>query len=214
MRVVEDEEADRKQKRKNKLTILGILLALILIAVFTYVRNNQYYQNSVIATLRAQQESTGYIIISGPENTRKTNTMVELLKAYGFKTVVEGTDALTPPTVTLSDTVHVDMETLIPILKRMKVQNFHDGYDANSIVVYGITEDKNAQNARETLDKKGIQYEYIDINSDNPSVLGIDARLILSGYDPEIIDDSALALEYKGKMYSGPDALKVINKMQ
>lgn len=213
MRVVEDEDADLRQKRKNKMMVIAIIIAVIFIGIVTYNRNNNYYYNSLAATLRAQQQSSGYIVVTGNGGSKDTRTMVELLKIYGFKaTVEEGPDNV-PPKIDFGN-LSIDLPILITLSKRMKIENFHDGVDENTLIVYGIYMDKDVDKARAVLDDKQVLYTYVDLKSEDPSAFGVYARLIASGFDPQKYEGRNLFLEYRGKVYPADEALIIIKKMQ
>jgi len=215
-----DDELEATRKKVHRI-VLGVIILIIAVICLKFLVTEKYYNNyltSVIATMKEEQQSSGFISLSGDEKTRQTQLMIELLKIYGFTPSVEQHDDIDGTAVILSKDLYVKSTTIFDALKKMKIVDFHAGYDKKIPIVYGDNENPLTSDIRGMLDNIGKSYVYIDVMGEDPAVLGISARLYLSGYlqleDLGNKDLKGPYLEYQGKMYPYPELLSVIKKMK
>ena len=77
----------------------------------------------------------------------------------------------------------VNSDAFFSAVSQLPIVDFHPGKTNPYVIVYGISNCIYTARAKEELDRFGIPYEYIDLNSDAPRYMGeIDARLQASGY--------------------------------
>lgn len=200
---------------RSTLIYLAILFILPLIAItkFAYDMNNHSRSLDIIVhELKSGDEAGGYVKVNGKEDSPRTKLLIDLLKIYGLHPYLEANDDLYDPTVSLSSASDVNMYTILKALATTKVTNFHDGY-VDKVLLYGTDGDDATARAKKMLDDKSIVYQYINLASDDPAKDGYNARLYVSGFDPESANKDAM-LEVNGKLYPDPDLFTVISNMK
>ncbi len=200
---------------KSTLIYLAILILLPLMAItkFAYDLNNHNRSLVIImSVLRSGDEAGGYVKVNGKEDSPRTKLLIDLLKIYGFHPYLEANDDLYEPTVSLSSDSDINMFTILKVLATAKVTNFHEGY-ADKILLYGSDGDDATARAKKILDDKGIVYQFVNFNTDDPAKDGYAARLYISGFDPESVNKDVL-LEVNGKLYPDPELFSVLNTMK
>lgn len=200
---------------RSTLIYLAIIIFLPAIAITKFAIDMNSHSRSlsiIMSDLRSSDEAGGYVKVNGREDSPKTKLLIDLLKIYGFHPYLEANDDLYEPTVSLSSESDINMYTIVKALGTAKVTDFHDGY-ADKILLYGSDGDDATARAKKSLDEKSIVYQYVNYGAEDPAKDGYNARLYVSGYDPDSVNKDTM-LEVNGKLYPNPDLFTVISNMK
>ncbi len=206
-----------------------IIFALLLVSVYFY-----YYKQSssspisaskLVTTITTYQKANSKIIIYSQPGQPMTYKALETLKMYGFDSELIPINSLeemkalpnlpndltTVPIFKLPFDQWVSSDEFFTAVTNLSVVDFHSGKTPPYVIVYGIANCIYTQHAKDELDRAGIPYEYIDLNSDAPRYIGeVEARLQASGYQENSYQTPII--EVNGYMRPRLDASTIIEK--
>ncbi len=179
-----------------------IVVALLLMAVaYLYVHNksssNHRSETSLVTALATDQKSNSKIIIYSLPGHPMTYRALETLKIYGFESTLIPVrsmedmktiphvpeDMTTLPIFQRPDDQLVSTDAFFSAISQLPIVDLHVGKVHPYVILYGVSNCIYTNHAKEELDRFGIPYEYIDMNSDAPRYMGeVEARMQASGY--------------------------------
>lgn len=207
-----------------------IVFALLLTAVAYFYSHKNSASNPISSsklttTLTTYQKANAKIIVYSLPGHPMAYRALETLKMYGFDSELFPVNSIedmkiipnlpqdltTVPIFKLPFNQLVSSEEFFSAVGQLSVVDFHPGKTSPYVIVYGISNCIYTQHAKEELDRAGIPYEYIDLNSDAPRYMGeVDARLQASGYQENSYQTPII--EVNGYMRPRLDISTVIEK--
>jgi glutaredoxin len=182
---------------KIRIIIALLIIAMVLLYAYDKLSSKHLSDEAIVTALTAYQKANSKIIVYSMPGYPTTYRALETLKIYGFdselipvrsleemKTIPHLLqDMTTVPIFRLPFDELVSTDAFFSAIAKLPVVDFHAGKVHPYIIVYGVANCIYTSRAKEDLDKLGVPYEYIDMNSDAPRYMGeVEARLQASGY--------------------------------
>ena len=190
-----------------------LMLVIPIVAIFILFVG---YKNITSAPLTKEiineQSAHSFIVLYSPETHPVTKVLQQIAAMYGLQTMIK------PPLgnevkVGIASGKIMSAKDFVNALQNVPIYNFHPGSQPGTIYLYTVEACPYAEKARQMLKSKGIPFIEVNLNdSSNPAMDGLEARVIVSGYEGAGIRNPYL--EYNNKIYPNPDLYNVIENIQ
>jgi glutaredoxin len=206
---LDDTSISAKLKSPLFMTIAIIIALIACIYTFSVAKEKSDTRKLTTLFIYMQKENS-MVQVNGVVNDTATMQMVELLRMHGISSNIVDDGVSREVSVTLGSGRILDYKKVIAILTNIPVTIFHTGYPSNAILLYGVAGCPYAQRARDMLTAKNIPFQYVDLNSGDPAMTFLSARLLSSGLQKS----TNPYLEMNGKMYDLNSIYDAINRVK
>jgi glutaredoxin len=206
---LDDTSISAKLKSPLFMTI-AIIIALIACIYIFSVAKEKSDSRKLTTLFTLMQKRSSFVQVNGVVNDPSTMQMVELLRMHGIGSTIVDDGVATEVSVTLGSGKTLDYKKVIAALINIPVTIFHVGYPSSVVLLYGVAGCPYAQRARDMLTAKNIPFQYVDLNSGDPAMTFLNARLLSSGLQKS----TNPYLEMNGKMYDLNSIYDAINSVK